>query len=184
MKSKITTIILVIIIVAIIITGIAFAYITWSGEKINSTGNSECFDVFYVKGTDIGSDQSLAELMPSSDYTGGLSSTVKMGINSKCTEITAEGIIKLNTLNTTSSNLFRKGLLNYTVLKNNTKIAEGNITSVGTININVGILNKFSYSSNADSYKVYVWVDNNLVTNDDAFLSYYGNISTNIEQRD
>ena len=46
-------------------------------ERFNTTGNSECFNVLYAKGTDIGSNQNTATLMPSNDYAGGLWSTVK-----------------------------------------------------------------------------------------------------------
>ena len=65
MKSKITTSILIVVIVIIAVVGITFAYITWTSGKINTTGNSECFNVLYAKGTDIGSDQNTATLMPS-----------------------------------------------------------------------------------------------------------------------
>lgn len=120
--------------------------------------------------------------MPSNDYTGGLSSTVKIGFSSTCTNVSGTGIIKLNTLDTTSSNLYRTGLLNYVVLKNGTKLTEGNITSSGTKSINVGTLKKVSSISNADSYTVYVWISNDLVQNEDAFSSYYGNITASVEQ--
>ena len=108
MKSKITTSILIVVIVIIAVVGITFAYITWTSGKINTTGNSECFNVLYAKGTDIGSDQNTATLMPSNDYTGGLSSTVKIGFSSTCTNVSGTGIIKLNTLDTTSSNLYNR----------------------------------------------------------------------------
>lgn len=182
MKSKVTTSILIVVIIVISVIGITFAYITWTSGKINTTGNSECFNVLYAKGTDIGSDQNTATLMPSNDYTGGLSSTVKMGFSSTCTNVNGTGIIKLNTLSTTSSNLYRTGLLNYVVLKNGAKISEGNITKAGTTNINVGTLKKTSSISSADSYTVYVWISNDLVQNEDAFSSYYGNITASVEQ--
>ncbi len=182
MKSKITTSILIVVIVIIAVVGITFAYITWTSGKINTTGNSECFNILYAKGTDIGSDQNIATLMPSSDYTGGLSSTVKIGFNSSCTNVNGTGVIKLNTLDTTSSNLYRTGLLNYVVLKNGTKLTEGNITSAGSTNINVGILNKVSSINDADSYTIYVWLDGSKIQNDDIPSTYYGNISATVEQ--
>ena len=126
--------------------------------------------------------QNTATLMPSNDYTGGLSSTVKIGFSSTCTNVSGTGIIKLNTLDTTSSNLYRTGLLNYVVLKNGTKLTEGNITSSGTKSINVGTLKKVSSISDADNYTVYVWISNDLVQNEDAFSSYYGNITASVEQ--
>lgn len=182
MKSKVTTSILIVVIIVISVVGITFAYVTWSSGKINTTGNSECFNVLYAKGTDIGSDQNVATLNPSTDYTGGLSSTVKMGFSSSCTNVNGTGIIKLNTLSTTSSNLYRTGLLNYVVLKNGTKINEGNITSAGTTSINVGTLKKVSSISSADSYTIYVWLDGSKIQNSDIPSTYYGNISASVEQ--
>lgn len=182
MKSKITTSILIVVIVIIAVAGITFAYITWTSGKINTTGTSECFNVLYAKGTDIGSDQNVATLNPSNDYTGGLSSTVKMGFSSTCTNVSGTGIIKLNTLDTTSSNLYRTGLLNYVVLKNGTKLTEGNITSSGTTSINVGTLKKVSSISDADSYTIYVWIDGSKIQNDDIPSTYYGNIGASVEQ--
>lgn len=183
-KNKIITSILAVVIIIILVVGITFAYITWRSNNINSAGNSECFDILYVKGTDIGSDQNKATLMPSVDYTGGLSSTVKIGMNSKCTSVQGKGIIKLHTLPDTSSNLFREGLLNYVVLNGTTKIKEGSITSTDVIDIDIGDLKKASSVNNADSYTVYVWISNDLVENSDAFSNYYGKITASVEQYD
>ena len=184
MKSKFITSVLIVVIIVILVVGITFAYITWQSSNINNTGNSECFDILYVKGTDIGSDQNKATLMPSDDYAGGLSSTVKIGIDSKCTGVQAKGKIQLYTLSDTSSNLFREGLLNYVVLNGTTKIKEGNITSTDVINIDIGNLKKVSSVNDADSYTVYVWISNDLVENNDAFSNYYGKIAASVEQYD
>lgn len=182
MKNKVTTSILIIVIIIISVVGITYAFITWTSDKINTAGNSECFEVFYAKGTDIGSDQSIKTLTPSKTYTGGLSTTVKMGFSSSCTNVNGKGIIILNTLNTTSSNLFREGLLNYVVLKNGTKLTEGSITSTNPIEIDVGTLKKVSSISSADSYTVYVWLDYELVSNNDYASNYNGSISARVEQ--
>ena len=181
MKSKITTSILIVVIVIIAVVGITFAYITWTSGKINTTGNSECFNVLYAKGTDIGSDQNTATLMPSNDYTGGLSSTVKIGFSSTCTNVSGTGIIKLNTLDTTSSNLYRTGLLNYQVVKDGTATnLKGNITKSGEIALDIGTLTKASSAST--TYKIYVWVDKEVVINSDANSKYYGKIRATATQ--
>lgn len=182
MKNKIITNILIISIIIILVVGITYAFITWTSDNINTTGSSECFEVLYSKGTDIGSDQSISTLMPSGDYTGGLSTTVKIGFSSSCTNVSGKGIITLNTSSTTSSNLFKEGLLNYVVLKNNTKLTEGSITSYNPIKIDLGTLSKVSSISSADKYTVYVWIDNELVTNDDYASKYNGSISASVEQ--
>ena len=48
MKSKVTTSILIVVIIVISVIGITFAYVTWSSRKINTTGNSECFNILYA----------------------------------------------------------------------------------------------------------------------------------------
>lgn len=182
MKDKVITSILIVIIILISVVGITYAFITWSSEKINTSGTSECFEILYAKGTDIGSDQSVKTLMPSNDYTGGLSTTVKIGFSNACTNVSGKGKIKLNTLDTTSTNLFREGLLNYVVFKNGTKLTEGNIRNNNPIIIDIGTLKKVSSISSADSYTVYVWLNNALVSNDDYLSSYNGNIFAEVEQ--
>lgn len=182
-KDKIIKNILIVIIIIIAVVGITYAYITWTSDRMNTTGNSECFEVFYSKGTDIGSDQNMSILMPTDDYTGGLSTTVKMGFSNACTNVNGKGIIVLNTLDTTSTNLFREGLLNYAVLKNDTKITEGSITSIEPIEIDVGTLKKVDDVQAADSYTIYVWINNKLVSNDDYDSNYNGNINVRVEQQ-
>lgn len=173
-KENIVTTVLIITIIALV-AGISFAWYIWTSEKFNNTGGSECFDILYVKGQDIGSDQNRAVLMPSDTYSGGLSSTVKINMKNTCTTINARGKIYLNTLDTTSSNLYREGLLNYQVLKNGTETSiRGSILSSGEIELDIGLLSKKSVAT--DSYTIYIWIDNNLVENADANSVYYGNI--------
>lgn len=153
----------------IVVIGGTAAYITWKSENINYQGGSKCFEIYYDKGTDIS-----GSFFPSDTYTGGKYATVKMNVKSSC-NIDAKGIIYLNTLDTTSSNLYREGLLNYQVVQGNTVTDyKGTITSSGEIAIDIGNLTKASRAST--TYKIYVWVDNNLVENSDANSSYYGKI--------
>ncbi len=182
MKNKVITSFLIVGLIIIVVAGITYAIITWTSPTINISSTSDCFKVLYAKGTNIGSDQNAATLTPSDSYTGGLSTTVKIGFSSSCTNINGSGTITLNTLSTTSENLFREGLLKYAVLKNGTKIEEGNITSTNPIDIEIGTLKKVSNVSSADSYQVYVWINKVLVTNADAFSNYYGNITASVEQ--
>jgi len=167
-KRKFIGTILGVILFALMIAGITYAYMSWTSEKINYTVNSKCFDILYTKGTDI-----TGTLMPSTSYTGGLNATVKMNISSSC-DLRANGKIYLNTAASTSSNLYRTGLLNYHVVKGSTVLKTGNITESGEIEIDIGELAKSTSAST--SYTVYVWVDYNLVENSDAFSSYSGSI--------
>lgn len=167
-KGKTIGFILGVILFIILIVGITYAYITWTSDKINYNVSSKCFNVYYEKGTDI-----TGMIMPSDDYSGGLYTSMKMDIKSSC-NINASGKIYLNTLDTTSSNLYREGLLNYSVLKGTTVVSSGSITSAGEIGIDIGTLNKST--SAITSYTVYVWIDNNIVQNSDVNSNYYGSI--------
>ena len=150
-------------------------------DNIKYTGSSECFRVFYLKGDDIGSNENKATVTPSYNYQGGLSSTVKFNFSSEC-NMNATGKIYLDTLATTSSNLFEPGVLNYQVLINGvaSDTLKGNITDKGTTEINLGTLNK---ASSADTeYTVYVWLDYNKIENRHATSSYFGKIRAEASQ--
>lgn len=175
-KGKTLGLVLGTILFIFLVAGITYAYVTWTSGKINRNVQSKCFEIYYQKGTNI-----TGAMMPSNDYSGGLSSTVKMDIKSSC-NINAIGKIYLNTLDTTSSNLYRAGLLNYAVLKGSTLIKSDNIVSAGEIEIDVGTLNK-STSANT-SYTVYVWIDNDLVENSDANSLYNGYIRAEAIQQE
>lgn len=167
-KYKIVGIILGVIIFSLCIAGITYALVTWSSGNINRTVSSKCFNVLYTKGTDIS-----GAITPSLDYTGGLSTTIMMNIDSSC-DMRANGKLYLETGEVTSSNLFREGLLNYHLISGDTVISSGNITEVGEIEIDLGELT--ASSSASTSYTLYVWIDYNLVENNDAFSSYLGSV--------
>lgn len=181
MKKNIYIIIGILLGISLLV-GITYAWITSVVGESTISGTTRCFDILYTKGKDIGSDQNKATLMPSNDYTGGLSSTILMSISNKC-NVSATGKIYLTTSSKTSSNLYREGLLNYQVLKDGQVTdLKGSITSAGTITIDVGSLTKASSSSSATKYQVYVWVDYNEVANSDAYSSYYGSVSAKVNQ--
>lgn len=170
-NTKVIGTILGIILFIALIGGLTYAYTIWSSQNINRKVSSECFDVLYDKGNDLS-----GAIIPSLDYTGGLYATVRMNINTEC-NVNAKGILYLETSEDTSSNLFREGLLNYQVVRNEkTLIASGNITESGVIAIDLGSL---AQTENAFTrYEVYVWLDNNLIQNADVNSVYYGSISS------
>jgi len=167
-KYKVVGIIVGVIVFSLCIAGITYALFTWNSDNINKKVSSKCFNVLYTKGTDIS-----GAINPSSNYTGGLYTTVKMNIDSDC-DIKANGKLYLETKNETSNNLFREGLLNYHVVKGSTVVSSGPITSKGEIEIDLGELT--ASTSASTSYTLYVWIDYNLVENTDAFSSYLGSI--------
>lgn len=168
-KGKFIGLVLGVILFIVVIAGFTYAYITWTSEKLNYNVGSKCFIVHYDKGNDI-----TGMMIPSNDYTGGLSTTVKVNIDSSC-DINATGKLYLNTLDTTSSNLYR-GLLKYQVVQGSNLIDDGVITDSGVITIDLGVLTMST--SAVTEYTVYVWIDNNLVENSDINSLYYGNIRT------
>lgn len=151
-----------------LIVGLTYAYTVWQSNNMNKVVSSKCFDVLYTKGNDI-----TGPIIPSDTYIGGTSSTFKVNIKDSC-DINARGKLYLNTSDSTSSNLYREGLLNYQVVQESTLIKGGNITSSGEIEIDLGELTKAS--SAMTNYTVYVWIDRNLVENSDYNLGYAGNI--------
>jgi len=101
-------------------------------------------------------------------------------IKNSCTT-NGTGTLYLETLNTTSSNLYRTGLLNYQVVKDDVATnLKGNITKSGEIALDIGTLTKASSAST--TYKIYVWIDKELVINSDANSKYYGKIRATATQ--
>jgi len=175
-KQKIIGLALGILFFIVMIAGISYAYSVWQSASINTKVSSKCFNVLYIGGQDINVGD--GKFMPSDDYTGGLSAHLRMDFSSVCPYV-ATGKIFLETLNTTSSNLY-DGLLKYQVLKGNTPVANGVISGPGTIEIDVGVLNRKSFATTR--YSVYVWLDNNLITNEDAGSLYYGKVKAEAYQ--
>ena len=90
-KQKIIGMIVGVIIFTLCVAGVTYASLTWTSDNINRTVSSKCFNVLYTKGTDIS-----GAINPSYNYTGGLSTTIKMNIDSSC-DIKANGKLYLET---------------------------------------------------------------------------------------
>ena len=67
------------LLIIIVSVNITYAWLSWSGV-VNISGTSECLDVNYVKGQDIGSDSNPANFSLASTYTEGLSSVIKVNL--------------------------------------------------------------------------------------------------------
>ena len=88
MKKKVIYSIIIVSVIIILSVAVTYAVYTFSGV-VNISGTSECFDVNYVKGQDIGSDSNPANFSLASTYTEGLSSVIK--VNLKDTYIISNG---------------------------------------------------------------------------------------------
>ena len=174
-KTKLYGTILGVVLFILLISGLTYAALEWQSTKTNIKLTSGCFDIYYDKGQDIS-----GQLNPSSSYTDGLFATIKINIKNSCTT-NGTGTLYLETLNTTSSNLYRTGLLNYQVVKDDVATnLKGNITKSGEIALDIGTLTKASSAST--TYKIYVWVNKDLLINSDANSKYYGKIRATATQ--
>ena len=79
MKKKVIYSIIIVSVIIILSVAVTYAVYTFSGS-VNISGTSECFDVNYVKGQDIGSDSNPANFSLASTYIEGLSSVIKVNL--------------------------------------------------------------------------------------------------------
>ena len=183
MNKKLLYSILTVLLIAIVSVGITYAWLSWS-SSVNIGGTSECFDVNYVKGQDIGSDSNPANFSLASTYTEGLSSVIKVNLKDTCTISNGTGTLYLNTDSTTSNILLTSNVLKYQVLEGTNEVASGIVSSTG----NLPIYNNIEINNEVKQLTVYIWIDGSLVNNDNSndILSsvYKGNISMSIESGD
>ena len=180
MKKKVIYSIIIVSVIIILSVAVTYAVYTFSAV-VNISGTSECFDVNYVKGQDIGSDSNPANFSLASTYTEGLSSVIKVNLKDTCTISNGSGTLYLNTDSTTSSILLTSNVLKYQVLDGTNEVASGIVNSTG----NLPIYNNIEINNQVKQLTVYIWIDGSLVNNDNSndILSsvYKGNISMSIE---
>ena len=183
MNKKLLYSLLIVLLIIIVSVSITYAWLSWSGV-VNISGTSECFEVNYVKGQDIGSDSNPASFSLASTYTEGLSSVIKVNLKDTCTISNGSGTLYLNTDGTTSSILLTSNVLKYQVLDGTNEVASGIVSSTG----NLPIYSNIEINNQVKQLIVYIWIDGSLVNNDNSndILSsvYKGNISMSIESGD
>jgi len=184
MKKKVIYSIIIVSVIIILSVAVTYAVYTFSGS-VNISGTSECFDVNYVKGQDIGSDSNPANFVLASTYTEELSSVIKVNLKDTCTITNGTGTLYLNTdTSVTSSTLLSGKLLKYQVLDGTTSVGSGIVSSAESIEIYKDI----PITTTVKTITVYIWLDGNLVTeqNQNEILSsvYKGHISMDIKSGD
>ena len=172
------------LLIIIVSVNITYAWLSWSGV-VNISGTSECFDINYVKGQDIGSDNNPANFSLASTYTEGLSSVIKVNLKDTCTITNGTGTLYLNTdTSVTSSTILSGKVLKYQVLDGTTPVGSGIVSSAESIEIYKDI----PITTTVKTITVYIWLDGNLVTeqNQNEILSsvYKGHISMDIKSGD
>ena len=185
MNKKLLYSLLIVLLIVVVSVSITYAWLSWSGV-VNISGTSECFDVNYVKGQDIGSDSNPANFSLASTYTEGLSSVIKVNLKDTCTISNGTGTLYLNTDSTTSSILLTSNVLKYQVLDGNTPVEGG--SGIVSSAEQATIYSDIPITTSEKTIKVYIWIDGSLVNNDNAndILSsvYKGNITMSIESGD
>ena len=184
MKKKVIYSIIIVSVIIILSVAVTYAVYTFSGS-VNISGTSECFDVNYVKGQDIGSDSNPANFVLASTYTEGLSSVIKDNLKDTCTITNGTGTLYLNTdTSVTSSTILSGKVLKYQVLDGTTPVGSGIVSSAESIEIYKDI----PITTTVKTITVYIWLDGNLVTeqNQNEILSsvYKGHISMDIKSGD
>ena len=184
MKKKVIYSIIIVSVIIILSVAVTYAVYTFSGT-VNISGTSECFDVNYVKGQDIGSDSNPAKFVLANNYTKGLSSVIKVNLKDTCTITNGTGTLYLNTdTSVTSSTLLSGKLLKYQVLDGTTPVGSGVVSSAE----NIEIYKDIPITTTVKTITVYIWLDGNLVTeqNQNEILSsvYKGHISMDIKSGD
>ena len=184
MKKKVIYSIIIVSVIIILSVAVTYAVYTFSGS-VNISGTSECFNVNYVKGQDIGSDSNPANFVLASTYTEGLSSVIKVNLKDTCTITNGTGTLYLNTdTSVTSSTILSGKVLKYQVLDGTTPVGSGIVSSAESIEIYKDI----PITTTVKTITVYIWLDGNLVTeqNQNEILSsvYKGHISMDIKSGD
>ena len=171
-------------VIIILSVAVTYAVYTFSGS-VNISGTSECFEVNYVKGQDIGSDSNPAKFVLANNYTKGLSSVIKVNLKDTCTITNGTGTLYLNTdTSVTSSAILSGKVLKYQVLDGTTPVGSGVVSSAE----NIEIYKDIPITTTVKTITVYIWLDGNLVTeqNQNEILSsvYKGHISMDIKSGD
>ena len=184
MNKKLLYSLLIVLLIIIVSVSINYAWLSCSGV-VNISGTSECFDVHYVKGQDIGSDNNPANFSLASTYTEGLSSVIKVNLKDTCTITNGTGTLYLNTdTSVTSSTILSGKVLKYQVLDGTTPVGSGIVSSAESIEIYKDI----PITTTVKTITVYIWLDGNLVTeqnqNEILYSVYKRHISMDIKSGD
>ena len=186
----------------LLISGITYAILTWTSDKINIGLTSNCFTIEYTKGNDI--NNATINLLNEEDLISNNKFTIKegmaltyanIGIKSSCT-IEGYGSLYLNI--TSLSDAFTtgssKGSLKYAVLKNTSSvntisidnlkdqsfdiIKNASITEIGQIRLLTEQLSNIS----VNKYLIAIYIDNSLTGNDVIGATFNGTVSADANQ--
>lgn len=185
-RQNIILIILLVLLIVTILSGVTFAAYTWqtlSSQNKEIQGITSCFNVNYVKGDNIGSNENNEILSLGSSYLDGLSTTVKMSLDDSCDIDSGVGIIYLNTDSEIDNYFIDNKLLHYEVLVDSISVNHGIIDTKDSI----PIYSNFDVTTDEKKITVYIWLNGELVTNDNwdtiVNLVYRGSITARVDSR-
>jgi len=176
---KVVKAVLGVLLLIAVVSGMTFAWVTWTSGNVTIYGQSDCFVVDYTKGKDILN----GSLNFGGNYSEGLSITVKAKISDSCDIVNGKGTLYLDTKDVTSDYLINNRLVRYQVLEDNTEVKSGTISSKGKTNI----YDDFDVTNIEKSFTVYIWVSIDDVTSNnmgDIMASVYsGGVQMSVESR-
>ena len=178
-KAKIVGSIIGILVFVVIVSGITYAWLTWTSSPIAIEGSSSaCFNINYTVSRNIGTSNTTAPLRFQSSYVGSQYAEVILGVDPSCTGMTGTGTIFLTT-NSTSGTILNGGLY-YTVVSvsggTETVLSEGAIMQSTEKNL----ISNINVTTTPNTYRVYLWINGNYADNTYLNATYFGEIGARV----
>ncbi|MDO5569313.1 MAG: hypothetical protein Q4G04_04300 [bacterium] len=169
----------------VVVVGATYAWFTWTSPTNVISGTSSCFDIYYTKGNNIGSEGAPSSLLPSATYSGGLSTEIKVNLKTGCVAGTVTFKLTTTALAAAADKTVdwtTTPALHFAVMKNGATITNGtgNITAAGTIDIGSDTL--VEAASATTTYTVYVWLDGAVVDDNYVGATYAGYVHASATQ--
>ena len=164
MKNK-KTIVLIIALVVVLTLTTTLSFFVWNSTRnqdINVSVNLSGLDAFihYNKGTDV----LTGTLLPSTDYTGGISTEIELWKDPSAASRTIYGHIYLD-ITSIGTNLANEPALKWAITSNGEVLNTGDF--VGKSNGNsISLKLNIPLSTSKQLFKIYIWLDESMSIND------------------
>ncbi len=164
MKNK-KTIVLIIALVVVLTLTATLSFFVWNSTRnqdINVSVNLSGLDAFihYNKGTDV----LTGTLLPSTDYTGGISTEIELWKDPSAASRTIYGHIYLD-ITSIGTNLANEPALKWAITSNGEVLNTGDF--VGKSNGNsISLKLNIPLSTSKQLFKIYIWLDESMSIND------------------
>ena len=161
--KKIVIVVLAIILIALTSTLAFFMWNSAREQDINVALNLSGLDAFihYNKGTDV----LTGTLLPSTDYTGGISTEIELWKDPSAESRTIYGHIYMD-ITTIGPNLANEPALKWVITTNDKIISTGNFVGQKEGN-SIALKVNIPLSTNKQLFKIYIWLDESMDINYD-----------------